>query len=93
MTYNALIIFLLTPVPPEEPQITDLDANELKGLVGPFNEGDELKLICTTNGGKDMTNAKFNNAAYQSPSYTMIKSYPTKLAIPLTKTRSPLLHT
>lgn len=38
-------------MPPEEPQITDMDGNELKGLIGPFNEADQLKLICTTNGG------------------------------------------
>ncbi len=42
---------MLNLVPPEEPQIVDMDGNELKGLIGPYNEGDELKLICTTNGG------------------------------------------
>lgn len=41
----------LSAVPPEEPQITDTDGNEMKGLIGPFNEGDELRLVCTTNGG------------------------------------------
>lgn len=46
------VISLKVIVPPEEPLITDLDGNELKGLVGPFNEGDELRLICNTNGGK-----------------------------------------
>ena len=46
------VISLKVIVPPEEPVITDLDGNELKGLVGPFNEGDELRLLCTTNGGK-----------------------------------------
>lgn len=42
-----------SPVPPEEPVISDMDGTELKGLVGPFNEGDELKLVCSTNGGED----------------------------------------
>ena len=46
------VISLKVIVPPEEPVITDLDGNELKGLVGPFNEGDELRLLCTTNGGE-----------------------------------------
>ncbi|KAI1309375.1 hypothetical protein HDE_00025 [Halotydeus destructor] len=46
------VISLKVIVPPEEPVISDMDATELKGLVGPFNEGDELKLICTTTGGK-----------------------------------------
>ncbi|CAG2105035.1 unnamed protein product, partial [Medioppia subpectinata] len=32
--------------------IVDMDNNELKGLIGPYNEGEELKLICTTNGVK-----------------------------------------
>lgn len=45
------VISLKVIVPPEEPLVTDMDGNELKGLVGPYNEGDELKLLCTTNGG------------------------------------------
>ena len=35
----------------KSPQIADTDGNELKGLIGPFNEGEELRLVCTTNGG------------------------------------------
>ena len=34
------------------PKITDQDGNYLTGLVGPYNEGDELTLTCLTKGGK-----------------------------------------
>ncbi|XP_074593434.1 uncharacterized protein LOC141849125 isoform X6 [Brevipalpus obovatus] len=46
------VISLKVIVPPEEPMITDTQGNDLKGLIGPFNEGDELRLICVTVGGK-----------------------------------------
>ncbi|RWS17015.1 protein turtle B-like protein [Dinothrombium tinctorium] len=46
------VISLKVIVTPEEPKIFDLEGNELKGLIGPYNEGEELKLICTTVGGK-----------------------------------------
>ena len=39
-------------VPPQVPKITDQDGNYLSGLVGPYNEGDELALTCLTKGGK-----------------------------------------
>lgn len=42
-------------VPPEEPTISITDDINLKGLIGPYNEGDTLKLICTTIGGKIIT--------------------------------------
>lgn len=38
-------------VPPEEPIISSTVGTDLKGLIGPFNEGDELKLVCVTVGG------------------------------------------
>ena len=38
--------------PPQVPKITDGDGNQLSGLVGPYNEGDELTLTCLTRGGK-----------------------------------------
>lgn len=34
------------------PKIRDLKGNYLTGLVGPYNEGDELILTCLTKGGK-----------------------------------------
>ncbi|RWS13262.1 uncharacterized protein B4U79_07967 [Dinothrombium tinctorium] len=46
------VISLKVIVPPDEPRVANVEGVELKGLIGPFNEGDELKLICTTNGGK-----------------------------------------
>lgn len=43
-------------VPPDEPFISYRYAGRskqhLKGLIGPFNEGDRLVLVCTTLGGK-----------------------------------------
>lgn len=52
MNWLIEYIFIIKLVPPEDTTITDVDGNELKGLIGPYNEGDELKLICTTEGGK-----------------------------------------
>lgn len=46
------VISLKVIVPPDEPVITDMDGNELKGLVGPFNEGESLRLLCSSSGGK-----------------------------------------
>lgn len=46
------ISHLTLTVPPETPQITTMDGKVLKELVGPYNEGDSLQLMCTTNGGK-----------------------------------------
>ncbi|XP_015791631.1 hemicentin-2-like isoform X2 [Tetranychus urticae] len=46
------VISLKVIVPPEEPIITDVQGNELRGLIGPYNEGDELRLVCVTVGGK-----------------------------------------
>lgn len=39
-------------VPPDEPVITDEEGNELKGLVGPYNEGESLRLLCSATGGE-----------------------------------------
>lgn len=39
-------------MPPDEPVISDVDGNELKGLVGPFNEGESLRLLCSSSGGQ-----------------------------------------
>nr|XP_046909544.1 uncharacterized protein LOC124491000 isoform X2 [Dermatophagoides farinae] len=46
------VISLKVIVPPQVPKITDQDGNYLSGLVGPYNEGDELALTCLTKGGK-----------------------------------------
>ena len=51
----------MNAVPPEEPIISDIDGNELKGLIGPFNEADQLKLICTTNGGMSEIKSQKHN--------------------------------
>ena len=46
------VISLKVIVPPEEPVVTDMDGSELKGLVGPFNEGESLRLLCSSSGGQ-----------------------------------------
>ncbi|XP_074603639.1 uncharacterized protein LOC141857110 [Brevipalpus obovatus] len=51
------VVSLKVIVPPEEPQIslsssTSSGQMGLKALIGPFNEGDSLKLTCSTIGGK-----------------------------------------
>uniref|UniRef100_A0A6P6YES9 Synaptogenesis protein syg-2-like n=1 Tax=Dermatophagoides pteronyssinus TaxID=6956 RepID=A0A6P6YES9_DERPT len=46
------VISLKVIIPPQVPKITDQDGNYLTGLVGPYNEGDELTLTCLTKGGK-----------------------------------------
>ncbi|KAI2801357.1 hypothetical protein BLOT_010907, partial [Blomia tropicalis] len=46
------IISLKVITPPQVPRITDSNGNQLSGLVGPYNEGDELTLTCLTKGGK-----------------------------------------
>ena len=46
------VISLKVVVPPDEPVISDEEGNELKGLVGPYNEGDALRLVCVATGGQ-----------------------------------------
>ncbi|XP_075743573.1 neural cell adhesion molecule 2-like isoform X2 [Rhipicephalus microplus] len=38
--------------PPEPPAIRDGEGNELRGTIGPFNEGSTLALVCVVYGGK-----------------------------------------
>ncbi|XP_065289526.2 nephrin-like isoform X1 [Dermacentor albipictus] len=38
--------------PPEPPVIRDGEGNELRGKIGPFNEGSTLALVCVVYGGK-----------------------------------------
>ncbi|KAH7638534.1 hemicentin-2-like isoform x1 [Dermatophagoides farinae] len=51
-----IVIQLKVIVPPEEPIISykysQSTSHPLKGLIGPFNEGDRLVLVCTSFGGK-----------------------------------------
>lgn len=39
------------PVPPGDPVILDEDGRRLEGLVGRFNEGENLRLVCEVEGG------------------------------------------
>ncbi|GFU41313.1 hypothetical protein TNCV_3011361 [Trichonephila clavipes] len=38
-------------VPPGVPIIKDINGEVLSGIVGPYNEGEGLHLICETEGG------------------------------------------
>ncbi|XP_074598664.1 protein turtle homolog A-like [Brevipalpus obovatus] len=47
------VVFLKIIVPPDKPIIRDAKNSEpLTSLIGPFNEGDKLSLICEVSGGK-----------------------------------------
>ncbi|XP_076325080.1 protein turtle-like isoform X2 [Tachypleus tridentatus] len=46
------VITLKVIVPPKEPIIVNKNGKQLKGLVGPFNEGQSLTLTCSVTGGK-----------------------------------------
>ncbi|XP_076335789.1 protein turtle-like isoform X2 [Tachypleus tridentatus] len=46
------VITLKVIVPPREPIIVDENGRQLKGLAGPFNEGQPLSLTCSVVGGK-----------------------------------------
>ena len=52
----VILIFVypsyLVTVPPEKPQITDINGEPLGALIGPYTEGDRLALICQVEGGK-----------------------------------------
>ncbi|GFX35702.1 hypothetical protein TNCV_744951 [Trichonephila clavipes] len=40
-------------VPPKETIILDIENNELSGVIGPYDEGSELRLRCESIGGED----------------------------------------
>ncbi|XP_067133356.1 B-cell receptor CD22-like isoform X1 [Centruroides vittatus] len=46
------VITLKVIVPPGEPIITDEEDRHVKGLIGPYNEGESLRLTCEAVGGK-----------------------------------------
>ncbi|XP_022256221.1 hemicentin-1-like isoform X3 [Limulus polyphemus] len=50
-TVNTVITLKII-VPPGEPVILDEQGQSLKGLVGPYNEGDSLTVMCQAKGGK-----------------------------------------
>ncbi|XP_076335815.1 neural cell adhesion molecule 2-like isoform X2 [Tachypleus tridentatus] len=50
-TVNTVITLKII-VPPGEPVILDEQGQSLKGLVGPYNEGDSLTVMCQASGGK-----------------------------------------
>ncbi|XP_042895827.1 protein turtle isoform X2 [Parasteatoda tepidariorum] len=46
------VITLKVIVPPGEPAILDEEGVQVKGMIGPYNEGDSLLIICESIGGK-----------------------------------------
>ncbi|RWS31512.1 hemicentin-1-like protein [Leptotrombidium deliense] len=46
------IVFLKLIIPPEKPVIMDSNDETLSTLIGPYNEGERLVLICEVEGGK-----------------------------------------
>ncbi|XP_022258822.1 kin of IRRE-like protein 3 [Limulus polyphemus] len=46
------VITLKVIVPPADPLVLNEEGKELKGTIGPFNEGDTIKLLCKSIGGK-----------------------------------------
>lgn len=47
-----LILSSVMTVPPERPVITDMTGEPLHSLIGPYNEGDRLGLVCSVEGGQ-----------------------------------------
>ncbi|GBL73307.1 hypothetical protein AVEN_159343-1 [Araneus ventricosus] len=45
------VITLKVIVPPTEPVIYDDERRKVKGIIGPYNEGEKLKLLCESDGG------------------------------------------
>ncbi|XP_023221563.1 hemicentin-2-like [Centruroides sculpturatus] len=46
------VISLKVIVPPSKPVIKDSSGKQVKGLIGPYNEGESLVLTCEAEGGK-----------------------------------------
>ena len=52
-THLFLIFYeFISIVPPFSIQITDDDGHKLKGVIGPYDEGAYLSLLCEAEGGK-----------------------------------------
>lgn len=45
------LIHLNVTVPPSELIITDANGKRVNGVIGPYNEGDNLAFTCTAKGG------------------------------------------
>lgn len=50
--YFYFLYFRFLIAPAQVPKISDSEGHSLTGLVGPYNEGDELTLTCLSRGGK-----------------------------------------
>ncbi|GBN14907.1 hypothetical protein AVEN_95125-1 [Araneus ventricosus] len=55
LSYNLLtnnMVSIQIRVPPKKPIITDQNGEILESLIGPYNEGDNLHLICEAEEGE-----------------------------------------
>lgn len=50
--YLSYCIFHYISVAPGKPVITDQNKEVLQSLIGPYNEGEPLVLVCEVVGGK-----------------------------------------
>ena len=68
-------MILLSAEEPHAPQIkrdTDIQQDVGGAYAGPFNEGEELKLVCEVHGGK-----YHNGKGFLSPDFTILMLRPT----------------
>lgn len=50
--YEIIYNSFVSIVPPHSVQITDDDGHKLKNVIGPYDEGAYLSLLCEAEGGK-----------------------------------------
>lgn len=71
ISHSFFSIFLLT-VPPERISIRDESSSERTTVVGPYNEGDTMKLKCDVFGGKPQPKVTWNRDGYAILSETFM---------------------
>ncbi|CAG2167990.1 unnamed protein product [Oppiella nova] len=57
------LVHLNVTVPPKQVIIKDLDGNRLRDVIGPYDEGDSLTLVCEAYGGQS-SHLLYANLAY-----------------------------
>ncbi|GIY93421.1 nephrin [Caerostris extrusa] len=67
--HSAILVTVV--VPPGVPIVKDINGEVLSGIVGPYNEGEGLHLICETEGGKPSPSLLW----YKGPSKVIDDSY------------------
>ncbi|KAF8781522.1 Nephrin like protein [Argiope bruennichi] len=67
--HSAILVTVV--VPPGVPIVKDINGEVLSGIIGPYNEGEGLHLICETEGGKPSPSLLW----YKGPSKVIDDSY------------------